>query len=191
MLSIPADAPPGELAGFAGILLFERPFDAPIVRQVHETPLAVIEFILREGNLAAGIALGPGLGRGFGIGGRGGAGLGAQAVNEFLFTSGLLIGGEGGACGLDPVLDGRIVQLARGLRRVALDKAPAGIEGEALGRSNGLGRDRESGEEERQQGRPRTKETERVGEIHFAQWRSHAEVVSPQAGWCPLGILAG
>ena len=43
VFAIPTDAPPWKFAGFAGILLFERPLDAPVVRQVQLAPVGVVE----------------------------------------------------------------------------------------------------------------------------------------------------
>src|ERR1043165_3306657 len=43
MLSIPRDAPPGELASLARIVLIEWSFDAPVVRQTQLTPAPVIK----------------------------------------------------------------------------------------------------------------------------------------------------
>ena len=50
MLAIPRDAPPRQLAGITGIFLLEWPFNTPIMRQVQQAPLAIVEVRLRVGN---------------------------------------------------------------------------------------------------------------------------------------------
>src|ERR1051326_6186673 len=59
MLSIPGDAAPFELAGFAWIVLIEGAFDPPIVRQVQLPPIAIIKIALRIGNVGAEISRRP------------------------------------------------------------------------------------------------------------------------------------
>ena len=59
MFSIPRDAPPWKLTGFAGIVLIERPLDAPIMRQIQLTPPAVIKIALRVRNVFAEISYRP------------------------------------------------------------------------------------------------------------------------------------
>ena len=59
MFSIPRDAPPWKLTGFAGIVLIERPLDAPIMRQIQLTPTAVIKVALRVGNAFTAISCRP------------------------------------------------------------------------------------------------------------------------------------
>ena len=51
MLAIPADAPPRQLAGVAGILLLERAFDAPVVRQVERPPGMIVKRGLYQGDV--------------------------------------------------------------------------------------------------------------------------------------------
>src|SRR2546428_2689234 len=47
VFSIPADTPPWQFAGLAGILLLERTFAAPVVWQIQLSPTAVIKVTLR------------------------------------------------------------------------------------------------------------------------------------------------
>ena len=109
MFAIPGNAPPRQLAGFAGVFLFEGPFDAPVVRQVQQPPLAVIETALRIRNVAAaGIAL------------------------RFFLRDQIRIGGELRAGGLDPILDVRIGQFAGGIGGIILGKPPARVQREAF-----------------------------------------------------------
>ena len=56
MLPVPADPPPGQLAGFARVFLLERPFNAPIMRQVEFAPARIVKGKLREAHIAAGVA---------------------------------------------------------------------------------------------------------------------------------------
>src|SRR4029079_17434152 len=58
VLSIPADAPPWQLARLPGILLFERPLDTPIVRQIQLPPAAIIETFLSIGDISTEISFG-------------------------------------------------------------------------------------------------------------------------------------
>src|SRR5207244_3348615 len=44
---IPAHTPPGKLPRLTRIVLIERPFDAPVVRQIQLPPTAIIEAALR------------------------------------------------------------------------------------------------------------------------------------------------
>ena len=46
VFSIPTDSPPGKLASLAGVLLLERTFDAPIVRQIQLSPATIIKVAL-------------------------------------------------------------------------------------------------------------------------------------------------
>ena len=101
MLAVPADAPPRQLAGFAGILLFERPFDAPIMRQVQQPPLAVVEIAPRVRDAAARLAGRPDRGR---------------------------VTRESRAGGRHPILDGAVIQFPLRVGRVAFDKAPASVQ---------------------------------------------------------------
>ena len=56
-LTIPADAGPGELAGGVGQFGTEGSFDAPIVWEVQQAPLAIVEVRLREGDISLGFLL--------------------------------------------------------------------------------------------------------------------------------------
>ena len=125
MLAIPRDAPPRQLAGFAGIFLFERPFDAPVVRQVQQPPLAVIKIGLREGNAGGWLAFRPHGGR-----------IRRERIGRRQ----------------NPVADDRVIQVRSGFRHIALEETPAGVQGNALARRIGV-RGENSGGHQKQHGK--------------------------------------
>src|SRR6266581_5874703 len=108
MFAIPANAPPGQLTGLAGILLLERTFDAPIVRQVQLPPAMVVECAPRVGDDIVETSVGPGW-------------FSCFIVNSQFLT-----------CAGDPVFNLFVTQLIPGARGVVFLEAPVGIERQAF-----------------------------------------------------------
>ena len=161
VLPIPSDAPPRQLASIAGILLLERPFNSPVMRQVEQSPLPVIKAALRERYAPARIALRLGLELGFHI------------------------RGEGGAGGIHPLLDCRITQFPRRVRRVPFLEAPPRVQRETLCRRNRLRARPQRRHTHRHQRRQPPQKRHIVGKEVF----SHALLVSRSPANCPLRIF--
>ncbi len=110
MFPIPADAPPGQFAGFARIFLLELPFNSPVVGKIEFAPAVVVKSWLCVGDIPPEITFRLYLRR---------------------------IGGKPVAGGQNPGFDIGITQGIAGTRGIALDETPIGIEGEALANGNG------------------------------------------------------
>ena len=110
MLAIPCHPPPRQLARLARILLFEWAFDPPIVRQVQQPPLAVVEIAARVCHFPSRISLRSCLGR----------------APEFRSR------------GQNPLFDLRVAQTVLDAGRIIFGEPPAFVEREALSWRDGL-----------------------------------------------------
>ena len=115
MFAIPSDTPPREFGSFARIFLLERPFDAPVVRQIQQAPLAVIEVRLGERDIFRGIARWARL--------REQRGVGAQLR----------------ACGQQPVFEFGVAQCLARAVGIAFRKTPTVVKINAFARRRGVG----------------------------------------------------
>src|ERR671938_529717 len=108
MFSIPCDSPPGELARLARVVLIERTFDAPVMRQVQLTPARIIKICACIRDSFAQVSCGSVCLRR------------ARIQNELV------------SCGRDPIFDLPVNQLSFCASRITFLKSPIGVERNAL-----------------------------------------------------------
>ena len=148
VLAVPADAPPRQLARLAGVLLFEGPLDAPVVRQVQRAPATVVEARLRIGDAVARV---------------GRHGVRSRCRRGWRE--------EAGAGSEQRILDLRIAQRIADALRVALLEAPVRVEIDpfAQGRIVGAGRPRQQAGQRQEAGGFQEGERHRCGHYLCAE----------------------